>query len=460
MKMSEVNSVYFIGIGGIGMSALARFFHAEGKKISGYDRTETSITRDLAAMGMEITYVDSVDTIPSDIDLAIYTPAIPKDHKGLNYFRNKGIPLLKRSQVLGLISENMRTIAVAGTHGKTSTSSLVAHFLRDSGVDCTAFLGGLSNNLGGNFIHGTSDWVVIEADEFDRSFLTLSPEIAVITCIDPDHLDIYGDEKTFIDGFIDFINKIKPNGHLVIHEDAFQILEDMGAFNDLIKKDFTVHVYGEIKANILIKNIHNLADGMGFDYANGLESSSFELTYYGRHNVLNAVAAITVAKILGISDEKLIPAAKKFKGIWRRFDVLIRNEHQVYIDDYAHHPTEINALINSVKSMFPGQKVRGIFQPHLYSRTRDFLQEFAESLQSLDEIMLLEIYPARELPIEGITSQAILDLIINENKSLKTKSEVIDWVKIVGDGVILTIGAGDIDSLRNPIVEQLNARLS
>jgi len=219
-------------------------------------------------------------------------------------------------------------------------------------------------------------------------------------------------------------------------------------------------VYGEIKANILIKNIHNLADGMGFEYANGLEPTSFELTYYGRHNVLNAVAAITVAKILGISDEKLVPAAKKFKGIWRRFDVLIRNEHHVYIDDYAHHPTEINALINSVKSMFPGQKIRGIFQPHLYSRTRDFLQEFAESLQSLDEIILLEIYPARELPIEGITSQAILDLIINENKSLKTKSEIIDWVKIVGDGVILTIGAGDIDSLRNPIVEQLNARLS
>lgn len=457
MKLNQLHKIYFIGIGGIGMSALARYFIGLGMEVHGYDRTETELTKALAAEGMIIHYTDNVSYIPQGVDLVIFTPAVPNDHSELRYFRQQSFPILKRSEVLGLISRGMKCIGVAGTHGKTTTSCLVTHILRVGGIDATAFLGGISLSIGSNFVQGKSDWVVVEADEYDRSFLRLSPDMAIINSMDPDHLDIYGDEKTFRQAFRDYTKKVKPGGQ-VFKKQGLILRGDK-------KQDVTWSTYGLKKGDYRAVNLRVENGFFVFDYKSPKgDILNIKTTLPGQHNVENATAAIAVAQQLDVTAEKVKEALATFKGIKRRFQYIYQNDNQyvTFIDDYAHHPTELMAAIKAARTLYPKRHLIGIFQPHLFSRTNDFQDGFAAALDTLDEAILLDIYPARELPMAGVTSEILFNKMHNPNKTLTTKSELMSLLrgrfssKNLNNTTILTLGAGDIDTFVEPIAALLN----
>lgn len=435
MNLNNINNVYFVGIGGIGMSALARYFVANQKHVAGYDRTKTEITEGLEDLGIKIHFEDSVKNIEfrylnPDTTLVVYTPAIPKEHTELNYFKNNGFEVLKRSIVLGEITKNTFCFAVAGTHGKTTTTSILGHLLNKCHVEVTAFLGGISQNYNSNLILKGNKVTVVEADEFDRSFLTLSPDMACITSMDADHLDIYGQEEELQKSFIEFSKKIKPNGKLFIR-------------NGLPLEGITYGIDDDADYSAI--NIKIMDGTYVFDVKTPstiLENFKFNLP--GRHNLSNALIALAMSVEYGIPQQQLAEALASYQGVKRRFTYQIKTDSLVFIDDYAHHPQEINAVYQAVREMYPNKKVMAIFQPHLFSRTRDFGDDFAKSLSQFDEIVLLEIYPARELPIEGITSKWLLEKIKNSHKKLIQKSELVSEIKSSNAQVILTIGAGDI----------------
>lgn len=432
-------SVYFVGIGGIGMSALARYFNAMGHKVSGYDKTETALTKQLVAEGIAVHYNDAVEAIDQDAILMIYTPAIPKTHVGLNFIMSNEFLLAKRSDVLGAITSNYANICVAGTHGKTTTSAMVGHLLQHTGYGCNAFLGGISVNYNSNFWSSTNETCVVEADEYDRSFLKLTPSIAVITAMDADHLDIYGTAEEVENAFIEFSKKVKSNGMLLSKHGL-----ERGA--DLNKNGhFTYHL-NDTKAHIYASNIKVNHGSYTFDVmGNGWSLTDIKLHMGGLHNIENMLAAIAIAKHLGIADEKIKAAVASFKGVKRRFEYIVKTTEKIYIDDYAHHPDELNALITGVKNLFPGKKTTMVFQPHLFTRTRDFAEGFAAALDRVDRIILLPIYPARELPIDGVNSEMLLALMKNENVSIVERDKVKDVLINERLEVLISAGAGDID---------------
>ena len=453
MKLSEFNHIYFIGIGGIGMSAIARYFIAQGKKVSGYDKTQTVMTDQLVVEGMNIHYEDELSKIPKDIDLVIYTPAIPNDHKGYNHLKHAGLPVIKRAEALGIISTDKKSIGVAGTHGKTTTCAMTTHVLKTGGIDVSAFLGGISVDYESNFLIGKSDVVVLEADEYDRSFLRLNPFIASISSMDPDHLDIYGDSKAMIDGFKDFASKIRDNGFLIIKHgllDQFAIKELM----ELANRGIQIFEYAEGQGQICISNIRVEEGKYVFDYSGlGIEINDIVMNMPGIHNIENASVAITVGLLHAVTPENIRKALAGFKGIHRRFEKIIEEKELVYIDDYAHHPGELKVAIDAARTLYPDRKLTGIFQPHLFTRTRDFVVGFAEELDKLDEIILMDIYPARELPIEGVTSERIYERIKNQNKKMVTKATLMETLKDCNPQVLMTLGAGDIDTFVPKIKE-------
>jgi UDP-N-acetylmuramate--alanine ligase len=446
MKVEQLEHIYFIGIGGIGMSALARYFKQQGKEVSGYDRTETPLTKKMVSEGIDIFYSVNPKRLEANPDLVVFTPAIPDDHPELIRAREKGIPLMKRAEVLGLISYSSRTIAVAGTHGKTTTSTMIAHILSCSGLSCSAFLGGVAKNYDSNFLAGDSDWVVVEADEYDRSFLHLKPELAVITSVEPDHLDIYGDEQAvWNSGFRAFVGKIQAEGALWMHH---SLLQQMGNENAGLRK----YTYGISEGKCKAENTRVENGAFIFDYVDEQGSlDGIRLPMPGRHNVENATAAIAVARKLKCAGEDIREALDSFKGIKRRFERILDLPGRIFIDDYAHHPTEVKAAISACRELFPGKEIWGIFQPHLYSRTRDFADEFAEALDKLDKAVLLPVYPAREKPIKGVSSEMILEKMNNPRKEKWNKENALQKLKMNHPEVLITLGAGDIDQLIEPI---------
>lgn len=457
MNLRKLHRVHFLGIGGIGMSALARWFNHIGVKVSGYDRTPSPLTAELEQEGMVISYVDILDTIPQEVikdkmnSLIIWTPAMPKDSIQLNYFREKGFHIEKRAAVLGMITSDMPTIAVAGTHGKTTTSSMIAHLLKSGGKNIAAFLGGLTQNYQSNLIlhdEGEKEAImVVEADEFDRSFLQLHPNIAVVTSADPDHLDIYGDDSHMLDGFRQFIALISKGGQLYVQHKAYEKLK-LSENKDLLIRKYGVQ-WGDIRAN----NVEALPAAFQFDYQSPDHTiKGLELGMPGFHNVENALPAISIALELGLREDDIRNGLLTYKGVKRRFEIWVQEDDRVFIDDYAHHPEEIRAFLSSVRAMYPERKLTAVFQPHLFSRTRDFAKGFSESLSLADEVVLLEIYPARELPIEGVTASMLLEDISAPKKSLQTKEGLLDYLKSIKTDVLVTIGAGDIDRLVTPIV--------
>ena len=435
MNLKNIHNIYFVGIGGIGMSAIARFFKSQNKNVAGYDKTQTEITNSLEALNISVHFEDEIGCIENsflniDETLVVYTPAIPKDHKQLNYFKSNGFKVLKRSEILGIITENTFCLAVAGTHGKTTTTSILGHLLKFCDVKLTAFLGGISENYNSNLILNGDKVSVVEADEFDRSFLTLSPDMAAVTSMDADHLDIYGDASQLQETFKDFTKKIKPNGKLFV-KNGLPIqgitygIEDGSDYSiQNIKIENGTYVFDVKTPNTTIKNI--------------------EFNLPGRHNLSNALVALAMSVEYGLPTKQLAKALASYKGVKRRFSYHIKTDKIVFIDDYAHHPEEINAVHQAVREMYPEKKVLAVFQPHLFSRTQDFATQFAKSLSQFDQIILLDIYPARELPIEGVTSSWLLSLIENSNKKLVNKEDLISQIKQSNADVILTIGAGDI----------------
>ena len=436
------------------MSALARWFNQQGYAVMGYDLTPSNLTEALSKEGINIHYDDTLEAIPEEVlqsrkdVLVVYTPAIPKNHRGLRYLQEKGYDIQKRSQVLGMLTQDKFTVAVAGTHGKTTTSTMIAHILHDAGLPCDAFLGGLSNNLNSNLLvseEGNKSIMVVEADEYDRSFLTLHPNIAVITAADADHLDIYGHKDALSQSFKEFINQMVEGGTLVLKHGLENLTSDA-------RQDVQVLSYGAANGYAKAENVMIEDDVFKFDYASPkVRISNIRLGVPGFHNVENAVAACTVALGLGVGPSAIHKALERFSGVKRRFDYIVRAADITYIDDYAHHPIEIEAFLGSVKALYPKRKVTAIFQPHLYSRTRDFMDEFAKSLSLADEILLLDIYPARELPIEGVTSKVLLDRIEKDEKKLMDKESLLDYVNQTDMEVLVTIGAGDIDLLVQPL---------
>ncbi len=453
--IDQVQTVYFIGIGGIGMSAIARYFASIGKNVSGYDKTETENTKDLKAAGIEVHYTEDVERIPKDADYVVYTPAVPKDHKELVYYQEHGYRVVKRSDILQVITETSFNICVAGTHGKTTTSTMVAHLLRDSGYGCNAFLGGISANYDTNFWSSANNVCVVEADEYDRSFLKLSPDVAVVTAMDADHLDIYGTEENVKEAFREFAGKVKPGGLL---------LKKFGLERKLAADRTLTYSLQNDSAEIYAANIQMKDGGYNFDAVLQEKTiAGIRLNMGGMHNVENMMAAVAVANSMGIEEEKIKNAVAGFKGVKRRFEYIICREDLVFVDDYAHHPEELKALINGVKSLFPGKRCTLIFQPHLFTRTRDFASAFAEVLGKVDRVILLPVYPARELPIEGVSSSMILENVELEAKALYTKKQLLDWVennfavnrdKEFGE-VLVIAGAGDIDKLVAPVKQIL-----
>jgi UDP-N-acetylmuramate--alanine ligase len=442
--------VYFIGIGGIGMSALARYFHHRGTAVSGYDRTATPLTQTLEDLGMSLHYRPEVDRIPppgADL-LVVYTPAIPADFPELKYAREKGYALLKRSEVLGRISREMRCVGIAGTHGKTTTTTLTTYLLTTAGLDPSAFLGGIARDFDGNYVHGSSDWMVVEADEYDRSFLRLNPEIAVVLSTDPDHLDIYGSHEEMLEtGYRAYARKIKTGGQLIVRYD---VAEHFQPIDDILLTTFGIGTGDFCAHNIRV------ADGaFHFDLRepDGHLIQGLRTALPGRHNIENAVAACAVTRLAGGGEDDLRQGLANFHGIARRFEVVLRTEEVVIIDDYAHHPTELRAAIAAARELYPGRTIRGVFQPHLYSRTRDFAGGFARALDELDEAILLPIYPAREEPIPGISSQSIYGLMKNDRRRLLNKDQILQLGTELGEGVLLLLGAGDIDALVQPLVQ-------
>lgn len=449
MELSKINRVFFVGIGGIGMSALARYFAKRGQVVCGYDKTRTKLTETLEQEGILITYLDEDSSLPCafldnhEDTLVVYTPAIPKDSKILNHFINKGFSLKKRSEVLGIISKGMFCIAVAGTHGKTTTSSIVAHILKDTGYDCTAFLGGITSNYNSNVLFGDNNVVVVEADEYDRSFLTLHPDVAVVTSMDADHLDIYGDKSHLEESFRLFAGQLKAEGTLYAHEG--------------LPLENGISYAASSTATARAENLRVEGSKFVFDYADATQSiKDISLMLPGKHNVENTTVAIAIALQLGIDAEKVKQAVANFKGVKRRFEYIVNNDDQIYIDDYAHHPEELRACFDAVRQLYPDKKLTVIFQPHLFTRTRDFADEFAKVLSTADELLLLEIYPARELPLEGINAQFLLDKITLTDKKICGKGFVVQYVKDTKPELILTVGAGDIDTIIDPLKNTLN----
>ena len=438
------------------MSALARWFNHIGVKVSGYDKTPSSLTASLVKEGMEIGFEDRVELIPKEVledrenTLIVWTPAMPKDSAQLNFLKENDFPLKKRAAVLGMITANMPTIAVAGTHGKTTTSSMVAHLLKFGGKNIAAFLGGLTQNYESNLIlHDEAvgeATVVVEADEVDRSFLHLHPNVAVVTSADPDHLDIYGDSDHMLEGFRQFVDLIAEEGQLYISSKA------LGKIGTPSNSSVKVRAYGLDKGEIQARDIEALPSAFRFDYVSKeMEIKGLELHMHGFHNVENILPAISIALNSGLSESVIREGVSTYKGVKRRFEIWIQEDSKVFIDDYAHHPEEIRAFLSSVKAMYPERKLTAIFQPHLYTRTRDFADGFSESLSLADEVVLLEIYPARELPIEGVTASMLLEGITSAKKSLQTKEGILDYLEKNNPEVLVTIGAGDIDRLVSPI---------
>ena len=459
MNLKELHTVYFLGVGGIGMSAIARYFKSSGCNVVGYDKTKTILTEKLEAEGVLIHYNEDINQIPTVVKnseegtLVIYTPAIPKGNKEFIFFQKQGIKLYKRSEVLGLISENYFTIAVAGTHGKTTTSSIVAHILNECGVNCIAFLGGISLNFNSNLLLSKNPTtLVVEADEFDRSFLTLSPDIALVTSIDADHLDVYGDKDAMKNAYSEFVGKIKEGGELISKQDCIEEL--------VIREDIKVSSYsGSEDAMTAAKNVE-IREG---DYYVDIVTESslvkdVKIGLPGIHNVENAIGAFAIADKLELDHKQVKAALGSYKGVYRRFETHIKSTGLVYIDDYAHHPAELEVCIKSARELYPNKKITGIFQPHLFTRTLDFIDEFAESLSLLDELILLDIYPARELPLEGVDSELIKSKVTIENKSVVAKADLLNTISEKNIEVLLTMGAGDIDVFVQPIKAQLLKR--
>jgi UDP-N-acetylmuramate--alanine ligase len=441
MTLDAIKKVYFIGIGGIGMSAIARYFLNRGCVVSGYDKTQTALTTLLEQEGMAISYEDELKSLPAGLEaqdvelLVVYTPAIPQNSNILNYFRDHKFSLKKRSEVLGIISRGQFCIAVAGTHGKTTTSSII---LTDTGFGCTAFLGGIATNFESNFVLGQNDVVVVEADEYDRSFLTLNPDIAVITSMDADHLDIYGDESQLHDSFKLFAGQLKDSGTLFVKSG---LPMDAGISYGIDNQP------GVSASKIRVENARFL-----FDYSDADNIiTDLEILLPGRHNIENAVAAIAVALKLGIAPELIKKAVANFKGVKRRFEYIVNTPDVVYVDDYAHHPEELRACFDAVRELYPTKKMTVIFQPHLFTRTRDFADGFAEVLSTVDDLLLLDIYPAREQPLEGIDSQYLLDKITVDKKAVFSKADVLAAIENKKPELLVTVGAGDIDTLVQPL---------
>lgn len=454
IDLKKIERIYFIGIGGIGMSALARYFSFHGKKVSGYDRSETALTKQLVSEGIPVMYKDEAALAPADVQLVVYTPAIPAEHRQLQFYRTGNYPVLKRSEVLGAITESSFNICVAGTHGKTTISTMIAHILRDTGYGCNAFLGGISANYNSNFWSSERNMCVIEADEYDRSFLKLSPDIAVITAMDADHLDIYGNERAMQDSFIEFAGKVKRT--LFIKEG----LGRMEEFNAPQKLTYSLTE----SADIMVDNIRMMNGFYLFDVkVNDELIEDVALNMGGIHNVENTSVAIGVARQLNIATEAIRSAVEDFKGVKRRFEYIIKKKHLVYIDDYAHHPEELRALIKSAMNLFSGKHCTVIFQPHLFTRTRDLADGFAGALDIAHEVIVLPIYPAREMPIPGVTAESITSRMKNVNVRILNKKMVLDHLnekvkkKEVHDHLFITAGAGDIDTLVDPVKQILSS---
>jgi len=445
LKIKE-HIIYFLGIGGIGMSALARYFLVKGYQVHGYDRTSTTLTQNLENEGMIIHYHEDAELIPAETGLGIYTPAIPAANTELQYLLKSGVRMMKRAEVLGMLSSEYKTIACAGTHGKTTTSAMVSYLMQQSHVGCQAFLGGISRNFNSNLmISETSPFMVVEADEYDRSFLHLHPYIAIITSIDSDHLDIYNNLASVHEAFTSFTGNIVSPGSLIIKKGLDLPLLLASGCNIY---NYAVNDIAEYYASNL--SLENNLYHFDFHYPNGI-INNLVLGIPGLYNVENAVAALAAAILAGVTPEELSQGLASFKGVKRRFDIRLIENNLVYIDDYAHHPEEIKACIRSVRDMFPNRKITGVFQPHLFSRTRDFANEFATSLSLLDEVLLLPIYPARELPIPGIDSQMLLSLMNHDNKHLVEKKDIPEYFTGKHTEVLITMGAGDIDMLVDPI---------
>ena len=459
-ELDNIEGIFFLGIGGIGMSALARYFLAGRFTVCGYDRSRTPLTSALEEEGCNIIYEDNLDTLPALFDepverdkvLIIYTPAIPKDSLLLNFFTDRGYAIYKRSEILGLISRGTDTLAVAGTHGKTTVSTMAAHLLTASKIGCSAFLGGISRNYNTNLLLGTGRVTVMEADEFDRSFLTLSPLTAVVTAIDPDHLDIYGTPEAMVGAYSEFCHKVRRGGTLIIEENIISSLS--------LPADVTVYTYGfGENASFRVENIDKGDGFYRFDIKTpGERISNIRLLLPGLVNILNATAAAAAATVSGVTPDEIRNGLLLYQGVQRRFDVRFASEDLIYIDDYAHHPGEINALISAVRDFWPGRSITGIFQPHLFTRTRDFARGFAEALDRLDEVILLTLYPAREKPIEGVSSEMIAALMKNRHVKVVTREQLPAEAEKTVKGVLLTIGAGDIDRFVEPITRMLKER--
>ncbi|WP_162427015.1 UDP-N-acetylmuramate--L-alanine ligase [Pontibacter pudoricolor] len=457
MRLEDYRYIYFLGIGGIGMSAIARWFHAKGFPVWGYDKTRTPLTEALEQEGIIVHYEDDITNLPQEIlqdkenTLVILTPAIPAEHAEWNYLKEQNYTIKKRSEVLGIITANAFTIAVAGTHGKTTTSSMVTHLLHHAGVDASAFLGGIATNINSNLLiskgEREQELVVVEADEYDRSFLTLFPDIAIVTSADPDHLDIYGDSEELIRTFQRFIGQIKPGGYLLLNKNTDPRLTAQ------IQPGVNVISYSLNSGDAYIQNLTIEGRWFKFDVESPLRNiGSLQLGVPGFHNAENVLAATLVAQILQVSEDQIRSGVQSYKGVKRRFEFVYEGNGKVYIDDYAHHPKEIDAFMSSLRALYPSKRIKVIFQPHLFTRTRDFANEFAESLSKADEVILLDIYPAREKPIPGITSEMLLERISCPVKSLISKAEIVDNLALNTDfDVLATVGAGDIDTLVKPI---------
>lgn len=456
--MQTIESVYFIGAGGIGMSALERYFLSQSLFVGGYDRTETPLTKELIREGADIHYTDDVDAIPQacrdpQTTLVVYTPAVPKDHHELTWFRQAGFEVKKRAEVLGYLTRQMKGLCVAGTHGKTTTTAMAAHLLHESHVGCNAFLGGIAKNYATNYLlDNNSDFVVIEADEFDRSFHHLQPYASVITATDPDHLDIYGTEEAYLESFTHYTSLIRPDGALIVHKDL--------KFKEALPVGTRRFDYGRDAGNFHAENIRIGGGRVCFDLISPLGNiCEIELGVPVSINIENGIAAIALAQIAGATPDEIREGMRTFQGVDRRFDFKIKSDKVVLLSDYAHHPAEVRQSILSVREVFNGRRITGIFQPHLYTRTRDFYREFAESLSLLDEVILLDIYPARELPIEGVSSQLIYDhLRADMKKHLCDKSALLPLLKQEETDVVMVLGAGDVDAMVPQIAQMLKEK--
>lgn len=453
--MKKFTQYYFLGIGGIGMSAIARYFHKKGHRVAGYDRTETQLTTDLQAEGISICFNEEVSEIPEryskpENTLVVLTPAIPQDHPQLDYFRKNNFTIQKRAQVLGDITRQSKGICIAGTHGKTTTSSIAAHLLYQSQVSCNAFLGGIVNNYKTNLLlSNESNLVVIEADEYDRSFHQLSPFMAVITSADPDHLDIYGSAEAFRESFEHFTSLIRSGGALIMRKGI--------DVTPRLQKGVKLYTYSmDEGGDFCAENIRTVKSEIQFDFVTPNDRiNDVRLGVPAKINVENSVAAMAIAWLNGVNSDEIRTAISSFSGIYRRFNLVYKSDKVVYMDDYAHHPSELKASISSIRDLYPDRKITGVFQPHLFSRTRDFATEFAAALSQLDELILLDIYPARELPIEGVDSELILRSVKLENKTLCSKENLLSLLKQKNLDILVTFGAGDIDKMVPLIKEQL-----